>query len=51
MNSKMANEMRQYLWPENESGADRKLRFIAVDRRIPHLKRININPFHDHKFS
>merc|ERR1712072_1409261 len=47
-NSKMAREMQQYLPPENESGADRELRFIAVDRRNPHLKRINISPFHNH---
>ena len=47
-NSKMVREMHQYLSLENESGADRELRFIAVDRRNPHLKRINIGPFHDH---
>ena len=40
--------MHQYLSPEYENGADRELRFIAVDRRNPHIKRININPFHDH---
>ena len=40
--------MRQYLSVGDEIGVVRKLRFVAIDRRKPHLKRNNINPFRGH---
>ncbi len=44
----MHRETTQYLSPGNDISVDRKLRFMAIDRRKSRLKRISISPFHDH---
>ena len=45
---KTGHEMHQYLSVGDGIGVVGKLRFVAIDRRKPHLKRSNINPFHGH---